>query len=237
MNRADQKRQILQRSFRDAAARQWAEPVLVRSVMTPQPFCVTPQHTAAQLVDLFHANRFRHFLVAEAGKLVGVISDRDVIRLFGTTDSLEPAYLESVHVADLMSTDLVTISADATLGHAARAELTLGLGVVGVVAVQRRHVVRDRQAGLAGGQERAEARVRVLGRPEAGEHPHRPEPGAVSGRVDPSRERWLAGQTDVAERVEVVPAAVLGIAEVIAMVVDEGRSAAARRLAVGARLP
>ena len=49
-------------------------------------------------------------------------------------------------------------------------------GVVGVVAVERRHVVGDREAGLAGAEQLPEPGVRVLGRAEAREHPHRPEP-------------------------------------------------------------
>ena len=119
---------------------------------------------------------------------------------------------------------------------AARPELALGLRVVGVVAVERRHVVGDRQAGLAGGEQRAEAGVRVLGGAEAREHPHRPEPAAVAGRVDAAGERRLAGQADVAERVEVVPAA-LAPAEAVAAVVDRGRAAAAGRAAVRRGLP
>jgi acetoin utilization protein AcuB len=105
----------------------------VRAIMTPQPFCVTPEHTAAQIVELFHTHGFRHFLVADAGRLVGVISDRDVIRLFGNNDSLEPAYLKSVTVADLMSTDLVTISADATLAEATTSILEQGINCLPVV--------------------------------------------------------------------------------------------------------
>lgn len=134
MNRADQKRDMLRRIFREAAASGWSQPVPVRSIMTAQPFCVTPQHTAAQLVDLFHANRFRHFLVADGARLVGVISDRDVIRLFGNTDSLEPEYLERVTVAELMSTDVITISAEATLGEAATRMVENGINCLPVVA-------------------------------------------------------------------------------------------------------
>ena len=133
MNRIDHKRDILKRIFSDAASKHWSYSILVRAIMTPQPFCVTPQHTAAQLVDLFHANRFRHFLVADGAKLVGVISDRDVIRLFGTTDSLEPEYLESVLVGELMSTDLITIAADATLRDAATLMVENGINCLPVV--------------------------------------------------------------------------------------------------------
>jgi acetoin utilization protein AcuB len=134
MNRADLKREQLQRIFQDAAGKQWSEPVAIRAIMTPHPFCVSPQHTAAQIVDLFHTNRFRHFLVADGPRLVGVISDRDVIRLFGTTDSLEPEYLQSVTVGELMSTDLITISADATLGQAATLIIEHGINCLPVVA-------------------------------------------------------------------------------------------------------
>ena len=72
---------------------------------------------------------------------------------------------------------------------AAGAELALGLRVVGVVAVEGRHVVGDGQAGLAGVEERPEAGVGVLGGAEAGEHPHRPGPAAIAGGMDAAGER------------------------------------------------
>ena len=77
-------------------------------------------------------------------------------------------------------------------GDAARPELALGLLVVGVVAVQRRHVVGDREARLAGVEQLAEADVGVLGRAEAREHAHRPGPRPVARGVDAARERRLA---------------------------------------------
>ncbi len=71
-------------------------------------------------------------------------------------------------------------------GHAARAELALGHRVVVVVAVERRHVEGDRQAGIALPEQCLEARVRLLGRAESGEHAHRPQP-ARDGRWDGCR--------------------------------------------------
>ena len=87
--------------------------------------------------------------------------------------------------------------------HAAGPELALGHRVVMVVAVQGRHVVRDREAGAAGGDQLLEAIVRVLGGAEAGEHAHRPQPAAMAGRMDAAREGRLAGQAEV---VDLVPA-------------------------------
>src|SRR5437016_5011290 len=71
-------------------------------------------------------------------------------------------------------------------GDPARPELALCRRVVRVVAVERRHVVRDREAGLPGVEELPETRVRVLRGAEAREHPHRPQPAPVAGRMDAS---------------------------------------------------
>ena len=81
--------------------------------------------------------------------------------------------------------------------------------MVGVVAHQRRHVERRREAGLAVVDQVAEALVRLLGGAEAGELPHRPQPAAVHRLVHAARERVLAragrsrsGVRQVGRRVE-----------------------------------
>ena len=99
-------------------------------------------------------------------------------------------------------------------------------GIVGVVAVERGHVVRDRQPGLAGPQQLVEALVRVLGRAEAGEHAHRPQPRPIAGAMDAARERRLAGKADVAHA-DRSPTTARRPAQAIAEVVDRGRTAAA----------
>ena len=53
-------------------------------------------------------------------------------------------------------------------------------------------------------QQVLEARVGLLGRAEAGEHAHGPEPAAVAGGVDATREGIAAGQAQVTLVVEVV---------------------------------
>ena len=71
--------------------------------------------------------------------------------------------------------------------------------------------------------------------PKPGEHPHRPEPAAIAGRVDAPGERRLARQPDVAQRVELVPAAGFATQGFAAMV-DRRRAASAGGL-IGVRLP
>ena len=86
--------------------------------------------------------------------------------------------------------------------HALAPDLAERAGVVGVVAHQRRHVEGRREAGLPVLEQVAEALVRLLGRAEAGELPHRPEPAAVHRRVDAARERIGARVAEVAVVVE-----------------------------------
>ncbi len=78
-----------------------------------------------------------------------------------------------------------------------------GLGVIRVVAHQRGHVERGREPRLPVLEQVAEADVRLLGRAEAGELPHRPEPPAVHRRVDAAREREGAWVPEIAPVVEV----------------------------------
>ena len=78
------------------------------------------------------------------------------------------------------------------------ADLAERARVVRVVAHQRRHVERGREPGLAVLEQVAEALVRLLGRAEAGELAHRPEPAAVHRRVDAARERVLPRIAEIA---------------------------------------
>src|SRR6185503_18075412 len=70
------------------------------------------------------------------------------------------------------------------------------------VAHQGRHVEGRRETRLPVVEEVAEADVRLLRRPEAGELAHRPEPAAVHGGIDTAREGIRAGPAEIALVVE-----------------------------------
>jgi acetoin utilization protein AcuB len=133
VNRAEQKRDCLQATFEQAAEAQRLNALVVADVMTRNPHMVCISTTAAQLVQNFHERRFRHFLVAEQGKLVGVISDRDVIRLFGLDDFPERNALEALTAGELMSTDLVTVEANTSLVQAVSLIVENGINCLPVV--------------------------------------------------------------------------------------------------------
>ena len=115
--------------------------------------------------------------------------------------------------------------------HALAPDLAERARVVRVVAHQRRHVERRREARLAVLEQVAEALVRLLRRPEAGELAHRPEPAAVHRRVDAARERIRARPAEVALVVELD---VLGRVE--RLVLDAGDRREELALALGRRL-
>jgi acetoin utilization protein AcuB len=116
--RALAKRSRLQRVFQEHAQRAELHEVTVSSIMSPDPFTVSQSTTAVELVQLFQEHRFRHFLVVDDGQLVGVLSDRDVIRLFGAEDFGGRNVLEEFTAGDLMSDHVLSVEPDSSLREA-----------------------------------------------------------------------------------------------------------------------
>ena len=56
-----------------------ARDTAVREVMTPEVLYVTPGHTLDRCMVLMKKDRVRHLAVAEDGKVVGVVSARDIL--------------------------------------------------------------------------------------------------------------------------------------------------------------
>src|SRR5258706_13497118 len=86
------------------------EDVMSRSVVT-----LKPEQTLRDAIDLLRSKHIRHLPVVEAGKLVGIVSDRDVKR---TTPSLVGGIerdeydeaLDATKVSRFMTRDPITVS-------------------------------------------------------------------------------------------------------------------------------
>jgi CBS domain-containing protein len=65
----------------------------VRDVMTPEVLYVTPGHTLDRCLALMKKERVRHLVVAEDGKVVGVVSARDIL--------VDAVAEEEKHIRDL----------------------------------------------------------------------------------------------------------------------------------------
>lgn len=134
MDSTDFKRAVFDEVLASATV-ELAQPLTIAQVMTRRPICIEPSVTAYELVQLFHAKRFRHLLVADGdSKLVGVISDRDVLRCFGLDGAPGRERLEAITAADLMSTDVITIQPETTLAEAVNILLTHGINCLPVVS-------------------------------------------------------------------------------------------------------
>lgn len=96
----------------------------VDRIMTTHIVTVGMDDTLREVAALFEAHRFHHLLVVDAGRLVGILSDRDLLRhispFVGKLSEREQdlATLRK-HAHQIMSRDLVTVSAGDSLQQAA----------------------------------------------------------------------------------------------------------------------
>src|ERR1043166_9959921 len=59
----------------------------VADVMTNEVVSLSPKHNFADTVNLIANRHFHHFVVVEDEKIVGVVSDRDILRGLARTDN------------------------------------------------------------------------------------------------------------------------------------------------------
>lgn len=94
--------------------------------MTRDVVTVPSTATVADALDMLNAHTIRHLPVVEGGKVVGILSDRDLrLAITGRPDETT--------VADVLTRDPVTVSPDATVETAARLLVDHNVGCVPVV--------------------------------------------------------------------------------------------------------
>ena len=103
----------------------------VRDVMAIHPITVRPHETARHAYQLMRDNRFRHLPVVEDGRLVGILSDRDLRPVL-----LSPG-LARARVRELMSEDLTTVGPETPIEEAASLLVVKKIGCLPVVAQGR----------------------------------------------------------------------------------------------------
>lgn len=98
---------------------------LVGGRMTINPVAAAPDDTLAQVQAKMHQGRFRSMPVLQEGKLVGIITDRDIREHAGR--------LEDMKVALAMTKDVMTVRSDTSIWDAARLLLDHKVGGMPVV--------------------------------------------------------------------------------------------------------
>lgn len=107
--------------------------MFVTNRMTPNPIVITSITTVADASELMRKNRIRRLPIVDGGKLVGIITDRDLREVSpssATTLSIfELNYLlAKMKVKDIMKKKVLTIRADATVEEAALLMYTHTIG-------------------------------------------------------------------------------------------------------------
>ena len=96
------------------------------NLMTSGPATIHPRENLSKAKSIMDAGHFRRVPVVEDGRLVGILTERDLREYTG--------YLESTRVNAAMSTVLVTVTPHNTVEEAARLMLKHKIGGLPIVA-------------------------------------------------------------------------------------------------------
>jgi CBS domain-containing membrane protein len=110
----------------------------VQKIMMGSPVTLTPDDTLDLANNVISLGRIRHIPVVEKGKLVGLLSERDLIgaaanRIFGLNQKSKSALLKTESVKSIMKKRLVTVTPDTPIKDAARLMADKKIGCVPVI--------------------------------------------------------------------------------------------------------
>jgi CBS domain-containing protein len=117
--------------------------VKVSELMTRKLVTVSPEDSVEKAVQLFRQRSVRHLLVLQGERLVGIVSDRDLIHAMEPLRAKQRKLLnvgglffllEPLEVQEIMSRDVITIAPDLSVQDAAAFMVSSRFGALPVVA-------------------------------------------------------------------------------------------------------
>ena len=148
--------------------------LLVRDWMTEHLVTLSPQASVAEALTLCRKRRIRHIPILDKGRLVGIVSDRDLRDASPTLGDPERArILQELRVADVMSREVITVDPQDSIENAAQQMYELkieSLPVVseGAVADAGSTVAEEEVLGIVTSSDVMRALVTLAGLPEPG---------------------------------------------------------------------
>jgi acetoin utilization protein AcuB len=106
----------------------------VENFMTPNPHCIGVEQTLSSAHERMRAFGVRHLPVLDGGKLVGILSQRDLF-FVETLRDVDPA---KVSVAEAMTADVYSVSPEKAVGEVAAKMVERKFGCA--VVVRGQHV-------------------------------------------------------------------------------------------------
>lgn len=115
-----------------------ADPTRVRAIMQEKIVTVSAHERLSTVEDIMRLGRVRHMPVVSGGKLVGVVSERDLLRsslssLSSHRTDERKAFLYAIEIARVMSQPPIVVSPDASIVQAARTMADAKIGCLPVV--------------------------------------------------------------------------------------------------------
>lgn len=112
--------------------------MLVEKRMKPDPITVGPDDSFRHAMNLIRQRGIRHLPVVEGGRLVGIVTDRDIRQASpSSATSLEMHelhyLLEKLKVRDVMTANVITVTPETSIDEAARLMLQHRIGSLPVL--------------------------------------------------------------------------------------------------------
>jgi CBS domain-containing protein len=112
---------------------------VIRDIMMGSPVTLGPDDTLALANDLISLGRIRHIPIVEGGKLLGLISERDLLgtaasRLFNLKQKNKADLLKTLLIKDVMKKRVSTVTPDTPIAQAAHLMADKKIGCVPVVS-------------------------------------------------------------------------------------------------------
>jgi CBS domain-containing membrane protein len=110
----------------------------VRDIMTPEVTTLGRNDSLQLARDIMTLGRVRHFPIVDDGKVVGIVSQRDLYRAsLGSVmkygEKAQRAFLDGIVVKEVMSDPPITIAPHASVQEAARLMMERKIGCLPVV--------------------------------------------------------------------------------------------------------
>ena len=98
---------------------------VVREIMMGSPVTLKPEDTLDLANDVISLGRIRHIPVVEEGRLIGLLSERDLMgaattEIFGLKQKRKSALLKTVLIKDVMKKRVITVKPDTPIKDAAQ---------------------------------------------------------------------------------------------------------------------
>ena len=112
---------------------------VAREIMMGSPVSLKPDDNLDLANDVIALGRIRHIPVVQDGRLVGMITERDLIgaaanKIFGLKQASKSALLKTVRIKDVMKKRVVTVAPDTPIKDTVHLMAEKKIGCVPVVA-------------------------------------------------------------------------------------------------------